>query len=74
MKCLTLAETCRKIGVSRPELWSHRKQPDFPRAILVTPRNPRFVEDEIDAWLLQRPRAGEDAVHDGGPSPAATGA
>ncbi|MCY4029366.1 MAG: AlpA family phage regulatory protein [Acidobacteria bacterium] len=60
MQYLSLADLCCKLGVSRVQLWELRKRPDFPAALLVTPRNPRYREDEIDAWMMARPRAGAD--------------
>ena len=59
MDFLTLAQTARKIGVSRTELFHLRKRPDFPAPLMLTSRTVRYVADEIDAWMMARPRAAE---------------
>ena len=53
---LTIAETARKLGIGRTHLWTLRKNPHFPKPVVVTDRNRRFVEEEIDEWMLSRPR------------------
>ena len=69
VRLLSLDELQRKLGVSRTQVWTLRRTPGFPAPILIgsVSRGKRFIESEIDAWLLAQDR--EDALcADSGPA------
>lgn len=39
-----------------------RRDPSFPRAVLLGARSVGFVETEVEAWIASRPRVGEQSV------------
>ena len=55
---LTLTDIARRIGVSRPRLWSLRKEDaTFPQPVLMgKARAVRFRVAEIEAWEASLPR------------------
>lgn len=58
MQCWTIGEVCDALRVSKSTLWRFRRRyPDFPKPIMLN-NYPRWVVEEIDAWLLRR-RDGE---------------
>ncbi len=56
VRMISLRELERKLGgLSRTSVWALRRSPDFPAAVLLG-NAPRYIESEIDAWLLTQPR------------------
>ena len=58
VRLISIPELQRKCGLSRTAVWQLRRTPGFPAAVDMPGSNarPRFVESEIDDWLLSRPR------------------
>lgn len=56
VRLLSLADLQRKLGgLSRTSVWALRRSPDFPAPVTFG-KAVRYVECEIDAWLLKQPR------------------
>lgn len=72
-RLLTITELQEKLGSpSRTALWALRRAPDFPRPIMLggSDRVRRYVDTEIDAWMLRQPRdVGPQADGDSGTGP-----
>lgn len=66
---LSLAGLCRKLSISRTQAWKVRKLPGFPPPILIGDSK-KYIESEIEAWLLTQPRGAEPAPASGDASPA----
>lgn len=60
-KHLTITSLQQKLAISRTALWVVRKQPDFPRPVVVGMGSKRYLESEIDAWMQRQPRNAADA-------------
>lgn len=55
MKIIRLKELCRRLGLHRSTVWRYRERySDFPKPVIVNGIHPRWVSDEVDAWLLSR--------------------
>jgi predicted DNA-binding transcriptional regulator AlpA len=58
---ITIDEFMRRLGVRGRStfLQYERTMPGFPRRVHLTPAQPRFLEDEVDAFIesLARPAA-----------------
>ena len=56
VRLLSLSDLQRKLGgLSRTSVWALRRSPGFPAPVKLG-NAPRYVESEIDAWLLKQPR------------------
>ena len=56
VRLLSIDGLQRKLGLSRTALWTLRRTPGFPVPIVIgdSGRGKRFIEAEIDAWLLSQ--------------------
>ena len=55
MQLLTLSEVCERTRYSRWTIQRHRRKfPDYPKPIGLDGDAPRFVQDEIDAFYLNK--------------------
>ena len=70
VRLLSLQDIQRKLSISRTALWAFQRRRGFPAPILIG-ESKRYIEAEIDAWLLTQPRAtgGEDGVHEPATAP-----
>ena len=51
-------EVAARLGITRGTLYKILKaDPDFPRPIHITPKNPRWREGDIDAWIERKAAA-----------------
>jgi prophage regulatory protein len=65
------AELQRKIPFSMVHVWRLEKRSEFPARIQLGTNSVGWYEDEVDAWIEARIRAGGRAVQRAAPSPAA---
>jgi predicted DNA-binding transcriptional regulator AlpA len=59
LRALDVAQLCARLGGKRPldpsTLWRHiRRDPDFPRPFYLWDGAPRFVEEEVDAYIARK--------------------
>ena len=58
VRALTIAEVCKMLWVGQTTFHVHiKKEPGFPTAIKVQPGIVRYIDTEVEAWLLTRERA-----------------
>ena len=51
-------EVAARLGITRGTLYKIlAADPTFPRAIHVTPKNPRWREADVDAWIERKAQA-----------------
>jgi len=63
MKILRKSVLAEKLGLAITSLDDlRRRDPSFPRAVLLGARSVGFVETEVEAWIASRPRVGEQPV------------
>jgi prophage regulatory protein len=55
-RLLTYAEVAARLGVSRSTVERLVTRAEIPQPLHIAPGAVRFVEDEINAWLVSRPR------------------
>ena len=56
--CLKPAQAAAKLGRGRTWLWIQlRVDPTFPAPVYIADKSPVWIEAELDAWILSRPRA-----------------
>ena len=70
-RLLTITELQQKLGSpSRSALWKLRRAPDFPKPVMLggSERAVRYVDSEVDEWMLAQPRC-EDPERTGGRRP-----
>jgi predicted DNA-binding transcriptional regulator AlpA len=48
------AQAMRMLGVGSTTFDKLRKQPHFPRAVMLTERSPAWFADELESWLESR--------------------
>ncbi len=48
---LSVREVCRRVGLSRPSIYTRMAAGRFPRPIYPAPRAPRWRSDEIAEWI-----------------------
>ena len=53
---LRCSEVVRRTGLSRTTIWRRERFGDFPRRIRLGPNSMGWLQDEVEAWLLSRPR------------------
>ena len=74
VRLLSLDDLARKAGMSRTSVWTLRRRPDFPQPLQLG-RSVRFVESEVDTWLMaQRIETATQAADDGETADGAAGA
>ena len=59
LRPLDIAQLCARLGGSKPldpsTLWRRiRRDPDFPRPFYLWDGAPRFVEEEVDAYIARK--------------------
>jgi predicted DNA-binding transcriptional regulator AlpA len=59
LRALDVAQLCARLGGKRPldpsTLWRRiRRDPDFPRPFYLWDGAPRFVEEEVDAYIARK--------------------
>lgn len=59
-RLMTRAEVEEAVGVSRSTIYELMRRDQFPRPLKIGPRNVRWVENEVAAWLQSRPRSNGD--------------
>lgn len=52
---LTVRDVCARCGLSRPTLYRRIAAGQFPGAVYIGSRSPRWRSDVIDAWMEQLP-------------------
>ena len=57
-RILPAREALGRVGMSRTQAWTEERAGRFPRRIQITPYRIGWYEDEIDAFVASRPRAG----------------
>jgi prophage regulatory protein len=65
------AELQRKIPFSMVHVWRLEKRGEFPARVQLGPNSVGWFDDEIDAWIEARIRAGGRAVQRAAAPPAA---
>lgn len=61
MRVLDVKGVASKIGLSRSQIYRILKSdPSFPKPIRLSPRRIGWRENEVDSWIDDRPRVGED--------------
>ena len=59
LRALDVAQLCARLGASKPldrsTLWRRiRRDPDFPKPFYLWDGAPRFVEEEVDAYVARK--------------------
>jgi len=44
-------EVCKKLGISRTDLWSKTKSGEMPQPVKLSDRNIAYLEHELDAYI-----------------------
>lgn len=44
-------DVCKKLGISRTDLWSKTKNGEIPKPVKLSNRNVAYVEAELDAYI-----------------------
>jgi predicted DNA-binding transcriptional regulator AlpA len=65
LRTLDIAQLCARLGGSKPldrsTLWRRiRRDPDFPKPFYLWNAAPRFVEEEVDAYVARKIAERED--------------
>ena len=56
--CITVEQVARKMGVSDVFVWTRAKtDPEFPQPLKLGPMTTRWLENEVDAWILAQREA-----------------
>ncbi len=64
MKILKPHEVVRKIGLSRVSVWRLERDGKFPARVKLSCNRVGWIESEIEEWIKQRPRVGQEVRHD----------
>lgn len=56
MKLLSFNEASKRVGVNPATVRRLLGRGEFVQPLVLSPRRVAFIEDEVDAWLLARPR------------------
>ena len=56
MKILRRKAVMERVGYSSTRFDALMKEPGFPVAIKLSERTPGWIEDEVDQWIVSRPR------------------
>ena len=59
-KMLRLPAVLQRTGLSRSALYALKKAGHFPQPLRIGARAVAWLEDEIEAWIKSRPRAGSE--------------
>ncbi len=58
IRLLTIKQICEKLSVKRSSLWSRIKtDKSFPPLIYISPKEPRAMEHEVDAYIAAKAAA-----------------
>lgn len=57
-RILPKKDTAARTGLTPAQMWSEEKAGRFPARVQITPFRVGYYEDEVDAWIANRPRAG----------------
>lgn len=57
-RIIPAAEAGARTGLTRAQRYAEEKKQRFPARILITAHRVGYFEDEINAWIESRPRAG----------------
>jgi predicted DNA-binding transcriptional regulator AlpA len=68
LRALDVAQVCARLGGTKPldpsTLWRRiRRDPTFPRPFYLWDNAPRFVEEEIDAYVARKISERDDPTH-----------
>jgi len=55
-RILPARDVYNRTGLSRGQAWKEEKRGRFPLRVQLTPYRIGWFEDEIDAWIANRPR------------------
>ena len=44
-------DVCKKLGISRTDLWSKTKNGEIPKPVKLSNRNVAYLEHELDAYI-----------------------
>ena len=44
-------EVCKKLGISRTDLWSKTKNGELPKPVKLSNRNVAYLEHELDEYI-----------------------
>ena len=58
-RMLTLREVTELTGLGRSKIYEAMSDGEFPKSVRPDQRAARWYEEEIRAWIVQRPRYGE---------------
>ena len=61
MKILKQKEVVQLTGLSRVTIWRLEQRGEFPGKIALSPNRVGWLEDEVQDWILSRPRIGNAA-------------
>lgn len=59
MRIIRMPEAIKRVGLGRSAIYEAVNAGRFPRPVKLGERAIGFIEEEIDAWLKTRPRAGK---------------
>ena len=58
MRILRIPEVLERVGLSRSTVWRLAQADQFPKPVKLGGRAVGWIEEEIDAWIASRSRAG----------------
>ncbi len=58
MRILRMPEVLERVGLSRSTVWRLAQADQFPKPVKLGGRAVGWIEEEIDAWIASRSRAG----------------
>jgi len=59
-KLLPSGEVSKRLGVSKSAIYKWVKDNRFPKPIILGESSSRWFENEVEQWLMERPRGGSD--------------
>ena len=64
VKIIRIPKVAEKVGILAVHIRRLAKARKFPRPLRLGPAMVGWIEDEIDEWMLSRPRVGEEQALD----------
>jgi len=56
LRLLNVREVMKKLDISRSQIYKMIEFEGFPAGIKLTPRRVKWIESELDVWILKRDR------------------
>jgi prophage regulatory protein len=53
-RLLTLREVSHLVGMKTTAIYDHMQRGEFPRRVVINPRNVRWSEREVQEWIAAR--------------------